>query len=61
MFVKTFDSAVFAIEAETTTIEAEVTRGVKFILVGLPDNAVKESRQRIESALRIIGFKWPRH
>ena len=61
MFVKTFASAVFGINAETITIEADVTKGVKFFLVGLPDNAVKESQQRIESALRLYGYKWPKH
>jgi magnesium chelatase family protein len=61
MLVKTFGSAVFGINAATITIEADVTKGIKFLLVGLPDNAVKESQQRIESALRIIGYKWPKH
>ena len=61
MLVKTFGSAVFGINAETITIEADVTKGVKFFLVGLPDNAVKESQQRIESALRLYGYKWPKH
>jgi magnesium chelatase family protein len=60
MLVKTFGSAVFGINAATITIEADVTKGIKFLLVGLPDNAVKESQQRIESALRIIGFRWPK-
>lgn len=61
MLIKTFGSAVFGINAETITIEADVTKGVKFFLVGLPDNAVKESQQRIESALRLYGYKWPKH
>ncbi len=60
MLVKIFGSAVFGINATTITIEADVTKGVKFMLVGLPDNAVKESQQRIESALRIYGYKWPK-
>lgn len=60
MLVKTFGSAVFGINAATITIEADVTKGIKFLLVGLADNAVKESQQRIESALRIHGFKWPK-
>jgi len=60
MLVKTFGSAVFGINAATITIEADVTKGIKFLLVGLPDNAVKESQQRIESTLRIIGYKWPK-
>ena len=60
MFVKTFASAVHGINAVTIIIEADVIKGIKFLLVGLPDNAVKESQQRIESALRIIGYKWPK-
>ncbi|HOI49007.1 MAG TPA: magnesium chelatase domain-containing protein, partial [Prolixibacteraceae bacterium] len=60
MLVKTFGSAVFGINAATIVMEVDVTKGIKFLLVGLPDNAVKESQQRIESALRINGYKWPR-
>jgi magnesium chelatase family protein len=60
MFVKTFASAVHGINAVTIIIEADVIKGIKFLLVGLPDNAVKESQQRIESALRLIGYKWPK-
>ncbi|MBP8960144.1 MAG: YifB family Mg chelatase-like AAA ATPase [Bacteroidales bacterium] len=59
MLVKTFASAVTGIDAFTITIEVNVSRGVRFFLVGLPDVAVKESQQRIESALRSIGFHWP--
>ena len=61
MLVKTFGSAVFGIDATTITIEVDVTKGIKFMLVGLPDSAVKESQQRIESALRLNGYKWPRY
>ncbi len=61
MLVKTFGSAVFGIDATTITIEVDVTRGIKFMLVGLPDSAVKESQQRMESALRLNGYKWPRY
>jgi hypothetical protein len=61
MLIKTFGSAVFGINAATITIETDVTKEIKFLLVGLPDNAVKESKQRIESALQIIGYKWPKH
>jgi magnesium chelatase family protein len=60
MLVKTFGSAVFGIDATTITIEVDVTTGIKFLLVGLPDSAVKESQQRIESALRLNAYKWPK-
>lgn len=60
MLVKTFGSAVFGVNAMTITIEVNVTGGQKFFLVGLPDNAVKESEQRIESALKTTGHYFPR-
>ena len=59
MLVKTFASAVTGIDAVTVTIEVNVSRGIRFFLVGLPDVAVKESQQRIESAFRTLGHKWP--
>ncbi len=59
MLVKTFTSAVTGIDAVTVTIEVNVSQGIRFFLVGLPDVAVKESQQRIESAFRSSGFKWP--
>ena len=59
MLVKTFASAVTGIDAVTVTIEVNVSRGIRFFLVGLPDVAVKESQQRIESSLRALGLKWP--
>jgi len=59
MLVKTFASAVTGIDAVTVTIEVNVSRGIRFFLVGLPDVAVKESQQRIESAIRTLGYKWP--
>ncbi len=59
MLVKTFSAAVFGIEAVPVTIEVDVTRGVRYMLVGLPDAAVKESQQRIESAMRAVGLRWP--
>jgi magnesium chelatase family protein len=59
MLVRTFASSVTGIDAVTVTIEVNVSRGIRFFLVGLPDSAVKESQQRIESALRALGFHWP--
>jgi len=59
MLVKTYSSAVFGIDAATVTIEVDVSRGVRFFLVGLADIAVKESQQRIESAFRAVGQRWP--
>ncbi|MGM0667756.1 MAG: YifB family Mg chelatase-like AAA ATPase [Bacteroidota bacterium] len=59
MLVKAYSSAVFGIDASTVTIEVNVSRGVRFFLVGLADIAVKESQQRIESAFRAVGQRWP--
>jgi magnesium chelatase family protein len=58
MLVRTFASSVTGIDAVTVTIEVNVSGGIRFFLVGLPDVAVKESLQRIESALRSIGFHY---
>ena len=59
MLVKTFGSAVLGVDAITITVEVNVDRGMKFFMVGLPDNAVKESQQRIEAALKNVGYKMP--
>ncbi len=59
MLVKTYGSAVQGINATTITIEVSVSQGINFYLVGLPDSAVKESQQRIDSALRTNGYKVP--
>jgi len=60
MLVKSFGSAVQGIDAITITIEVTSTQGIKFHIVGLPDNAIRESQQRIESALHETGYKWPK-
>ena len=59
MLVKVFGSAISGIEALPVTIEVNTDKGINFLLVGLPDNAVKESQQRISSALNIYGYKIP--
>jgi magnesium chelatase family protein len=59
MLVKVFASAVYGINATTITIEVNAIQGFKYFLVGLPDNAVKESLQRIESALKTNGYRMP--
>jgi magnesium chelatase family protein len=60
MLIKTFGSAVQGVNAYTITIEVNVSAGTRYFLVGLPDNAVKEGEQRIESALKQYGYKMPR-
>lgn len=59
MLVKIYSSAVFGVDATTITIEVNISRGVNFFLVGLPDSAVKESQQRIKSAVKNIGLSIP--
>ena len=59
MLVKTFGAAVSGIDAVLITIEVDISRGIRFFLVGLPDVAVKESQQRIESAFRVFKYEWP--
>ncbi len=59
MLVKTFGSAVYGVDAINITIEVNVDTGVNFLLVGLPDSAVKESQQRIEAALKNTGYRLP--
>ena len=61
MLVKTYGSAVYGVEAITITVEVSVDNQGKFyFIVGLPDNAVKESIQRVESAVKSNNFYMPR-
>jgi magnesium chelatase family protein len=61
MLFKTFSAAVFGIDAYLVDVEVDVGPGQAgiFNVVGLPDIAVKESRERIKSALRNCGFDYP--
>lgn len=59
MLVKTYGSAIIGVNAMTVTVEVNVCAGVGFNMVGLPDNAVKESTQRITSAFEQSGFRVP--
>ena len=60
MLAKTYGSAIYGIDALIITIEVNVGKGSKFFLVGLPDNAVKESHERILAALANVGKKFPK-
>jgi magnesium chelatase family protein len=65
MLVKTYSAAVFGVDAKTIIVEVNaggtVAAGkIAYFLVGLPDNAVKESYQRVEAAVKNIGFNFPR-
>jgi magnesium chelatase family protein len=59
MLVKTYGSAVYGINATTVTIETNINPGVNFLIVGLPDSAVRESQQRIDAALKNNGYRIP--
>jgi len=63
MLVKVFGSAVYGVDAITITIEVDIVIGSPpgYFIVGLPDNAVKESVDRILSALKNNGYERPRH
>lgn len=60
MLVKTFGSAVSGVDAITIEVEVNEMAGRAYFLVGLPDSAVKESFQRVESALKTNGYYMPR-
>ena len=57
---KTYGGGVLGIEATIIVIEVDVIQGTRFYMVGLPDHAVKESQQRIESAILHEGYRMPR-
>jgi len=57
---KTYGSSVHGVDAYTITVEVNVLNGTDFYLVGLPDSAVKESQQRVESAIKHFGYLFPR-
>jgi len=59
MLKKVYASAVFGVEASTITVEVNVDSGIGYHLVGLPDNAIKESNYRIAAALQNNGYKIP--
>jgi magnesium chelatase family protein len=60
MLAKTIGCAVHGIDAQSITVEANIIDGTKMVIVGLPDNAVKESQQRVESAIKHHDYKMPR-
>jgi magnesium chelatase family protein len=60
MLAKTYGSSVFGVDASIITIEVNVSQGTKFHMVGLPDNAIKESEHRIDAAIKYSGYRMPR-
>jgi magnesium chelatase family protein len=60
MLVRLYGSAVYGVNAAIVKIEVHSAVGkVKTLLSGLPDNAIKESLQRVEAAIKVNGFRWP--
>lgn len=59
MLTKVYGSAVFGVEATTITVEVHMDKGIGYHLVGLPDNAIKESSFRIAAALKNNGYSLP--
>ncbi len=60
MLAKTYGSSVYGVDASVITIEVNVSMGLKFHMVGLPDNAIKESEHRIDAAIKYTGYRMPR-
>lgn len=60
MLVKAYSGALTGISAIKISIEVHIAQGIRFFIVGLADHAIRESQQRIESALGNNGFLWPR-
>lgn len=59
MLIKVYGSAVFGVEATTITVEVNIDKGIGYHLVGLPDNAIRESSFRIAAALQNNQYKLP--
>lgn len=59
MLVKSFSASVQGLQASAVTIEVNATRGIRFVLVGLPDSAVRESYERITAAIENSGYHFP--
>ena len=57
---KTFSLAVIGLDAQLIEIEADNTGGAHFIIVGLPDAAVQESKERVRSSIKNSGYYFPR-
>ncbi len=62
MIAKTFSSAISGIDAYVVQVEVDIARGLPaFSTVGLPEGAVRESKDRVKSAIKNSGFEFPSH
>ncbi|MBI5656922.1 MAG: ATP-binding protein, partial [Geobacter sp.] len=60
MLAKVLSSAVLGIDAILVDVEVDIAQGLpQFATVGLPDGAVKESKDRVKSALKNAGYEYP--
>ncbi len=61
MLAKIYSAAVYGVDAYEVEIEVNEGRGEpKIVIVGLPDAAVKESRDRVTTAIANSAYRWPR-
>ncbi len=60
MLTKTYGAAVTGVDAIVVTMEVAFDNGFGFCIVGLPDTAVKESYERVRSAIKEFGVEFPR-
>lgn len=61
MLTKVYSAAIHGIDAFPVTIETEISSGIGFTIVGMADQAVRESYQRMASALKYSGFEFPHY
>ena len=61
MLVKVYSSTYRGVEATLISIEVHISQGIRFFIVGLADHSIRESQQRIESALTNNGYNWPHY
>src|ERR1035438_8619182 len=60
MLSKIYSSATYGIDAYIVEVETNVEKNIpSFTIVGLPDNAIKESRERVSAAIKNSGFEFP--
>jgi magnesium chelatase family protein len=60
MLAKFYSAAVYGVDAYEIEVEVNDGRGqVAVVVVGLPDAAVKESKDRVTTAVANSGFSWP--
>ena len=60
MLAKVYSYGISGLEVYPVTIEVDVANGLpSMVIVGLPDNAIKESKERVRSAIKNSGYRFP--